>query len=87
MVPQKTRGAWEPEEDLILINCVRREGKKWAFIAKNLQDRRTEHMVKNRYKSLVTRFKKELKNKRFRSEKDLLNALYAQMQVKKIVQT
>lgn len=78
--PVKTHGAWELQEDLILISCVKKQGKKWAFIAKNLQDRRTEHMVKNRYKSLVTKFRKESTNKKFKYDKDLLSALCAQLQ-------
>ena len=59
----------------MLVNCVLKEGKKWAYIAKTLEYKRTEHMVKNRYKSLQTKFKKLFKASRFRSERDLLIAI------------
>ena len=29
------------------------KGKKWSAIAKQLNNTRTEHMVKNRYKSII----------------------------------
>jgi hypothetical protein len=42
-------------EDFILVNFAVNEGKKWAAIARALGGRRTEHMVKNRYKSLLSK--------------------------------
>ena len=33
-------------------------GKRWALIGKHLDNKRTEHMVKNRFNSLICRFKK-----------------------------
>ena len=74
------RGAWTAEEDIILISGVRKEGKKWAYIAKCLQDTRTEHTVKNRYKSILTRFRKELKERRLTCERDLLSVIYERLQ-------
>ena len=74
------RGAWTTEEDIILISGVRKEGKKWAYIAKCLQDTRTEHTVKNRYKSILTRFRKELKERRLTCERDLLSVIYERLQ-------
>jgi hypothetical protein len=40
------------------------QGKKWSSIAKELKNTRTEHMVKNRYKSLLSRQNK--KSKRYK---------------------
>lgn len=51
------------------------EGKKWALIAKQLDGRRTEHMVKNRFKSLMTRFSKNFKERRFVTELDVLDLI------------
>lgn len=45
-----------------------REGKKWASISKMFDGSRTEHMVKNRYKSII--HKNQSKTKKI-SEKKL----------------
>lgn len=63
----------------MLIGSVRKEGKKWAHIAKCLNDTRTEHTVKNRYKSILTRFRKELKERRLNNERDLLAAIFERL--------
>jgi len=34
------------------------EGKKWSLVSKKLGGSRTEHMVKNRFKTIVGRQKK-----------------------------
>lgn len=41
-----------------MFECVRKYGKKWSNIARELGTR-TEHAVKNRYKSLLKKFKKD----------------------------
>lgn len=45
-----------PEEDLILLHGVLKSGKKWSELAASLK--RTEHMVKNRFNSMVIKQKK-----------------------------
>lgn len=40
-------------EDLLLLQTVKNEGRKWSTITHLLGQRRTEHMVKNRYNSLA----------------------------------
>lgn len=40
-------------EDLLLLQTVKNEGRKWSTITHLLGQRRTEHMVKNRYNSLI----------------------------------
>lgn len=37
---------------------MRNKGKKWAEISKMLKNRRNEHSIKNRYKSLITKEEK-----------------------------
>ena len=32
-------------------------GAKWSLISRELEGKRTEHMIKNRYNSLVKRYK------------------------------
>lgn len=51
--PLKLKSKWTPSEDFCLMNLVLKEGKKWAMIAKIMGNIRTEHMVKNRYNSLL----------------------------------
>ena len=48
---------WTPEEDNILISHVHQYGKKWAKISRALNEARNEHTVKNRYNSLMNRYK------------------------------
>lgn len=49
---------WSEEEDKMLIGNVIKEGKKWSQIMRCFGNQRTEHMIKNRFISLVLRFKK-----------------------------
>jgi hypothetical protein len=51
------RGGWELEEDEELICLVIRYGAKWSLISRELQGTRTEHMIKNRYNSIVKRYR------------------------------
>lgn len=51
--PAKRHSEWTPSEDLILLNTVRTTGRKWSQAVRHLSHTRTEHMVKNRYKSLL----------------------------------
>lgn len=49
---------WTQQEDQILIRHVVCCGKKWSKIMKVLGNHRTEHMIKNRFISLVLKHKK-----------------------------
>ena len=52
----KVKGNWSLEEDFAIIECVvEMFGKKWSKMKGNLGNRRTEHMIKNRYNSLITK--------------------------------
>ncbi len=58
----KIKGNWTLEEDLTIVEAVlERYGKKWSKMKGELNFRRTEHMIKNRFNSLMT------KNKKFRN--------------------
>lgn len=53
------RKEWRLEEDRMMMELVKKEGKKWAFISNKLSHAKNEHMIKNRFYSLL---KKEQKN-------------------------
>lgn len=57
----KKRGNWTPNEDLEIFKFVAEYGKRWSKLVPVLQQTRTEHMIKNRYNSLVN--KQKLKRK------------------------
>ncbi|KAM3137336.1 hypothetical protein pb186bvf_010516 [Paramecium bursaria] len=50
--PNLKKVQWLLKEDLIILNHVVQNGKKWSFISQQLEGR-TENQVKNRYKSLM----------------------------------
>lgn len=47
------KGKWEISQDIILFTEVLENGKKWSKIALNLNGKKSEHMVKNRFKSII----------------------------------
>lgn len=63
-----------------MIAYVKEYGKKWAAISKKLDNKRNEHSIKNRYKSLLTRESK-LVMKPF-NEEELVNSIYERFQHK-----
>lgn len=74
--PSKIRTEWTAAEDLILLNCIKRKGKKWSVAVKELEHTRTEHMVKNRYKSLISNEGKKYQGKKeFEIENILIKKL------------
>jgi hypothetical protein len=56
--PNIEKGEWSLEEDSTLLEYVLEIGKKWSAISKCMKNR-TEHSVKNRFKSLIKRYKKD----------------------------
>ena len=52
------RGSWTAEEDIKLLETHNQLGKRWAEIAKILKNR-TENAVKNRWNSLIKKYKSE----------------------------
>lgn len=49
-----------------MIKFILSEGKRWSVIAKKIGDTRTEHMVKNRFQTILRReFKAKKKPVRF----------------------
>ena len=41
-----------------MLSQVKELGKKWSAISKMFSGRRTQHMIKNRYNSLLKKWKK-----------------------------
>ena len=62
------KGKWTPEEDILLIEQVLEKGNSWSSKVRLFNGTRTEHMIKNRYKSLLH---KERKTHRKSSPKKL----------------
>lgn len=67
--PTKTRSKWTSLEDYELIKAIKQHGKKWAKVAKILGSNRTEHMIKNRYKSLINY---EIKRRDYEGKEEFL---------------
>jgi len=58
------------------MRMVHNEKARWADISRSLDGKRTEHMVKNRYYSLIKKWKKELRSRSDRQvEKKLIEML------------
>ena len=54
---KKKHGNWNPQEDILIFNFVIENGKKWSKLVPVLEGTRTEHMIKNRYNSLITKLR------------------------------
>lgn len=62
----------------MLLETVRSEGRKWSVITGLLKGRRTEHMVKNRFNSLINNIRRY--NQAEPSEDTIIDDLIAKMQ-------
>lgn len=60
---KKKRGLWTPQEDLKIFKFVMDFGKRWCKLVSVLKDTRTEHMIKNRYNSLINKQRKSRKER------------------------
>jgi hypothetical protein len=58
--PIVNRDKWTLEEDFLLFNSVMKFGSKWAMISKLFNSSRTEHMIKNRYHSLMKKYQAKI---------------------------
>jgi hypothetical protein len=47
------KGGWTIDEDLTILNFVSKNGRHWSQLIEHLGRTRTEHMVKNRYSTLL----------------------------------
>jgi hypothetical protein len=61
--PNLRKDPWTPEEDLALLTHLDALGLRWAKIAKEIPGR-SEHVVKNRYKSLTKSAKRRFRGRR-----------------------
>jgi len=57
-----------------------RNGRKWAQLCKDVLPHRTEHMIKNRFKSLVFRGRERLSDKTL-NEKKVIRKLLSKVKV------
>jgi hypothetical protein len=55
----KLSGEWEEWEDRLIIEHVLNQGRKWSNIGKLLNNQRTEHMIKNRFNSMLIKHQKK----------------------------
>lgn len=55
-------GEWTIQEDLIILESALDYGHKWARVVDLLDGKRTEHMIKNRFHSLLTFSTKIIEN-------------------------
>jgi hypothetical protein len=60
---KKKRGLWTSQEDLKIFKFVMEYGKRWCKLVPVLKDTRTEHMIKNRYNSLLNKQRKSKKER------------------------
>jgi hypothetical protein len=51
---------WTDEEDLALMRGIREQGRHWAKIMPMLNGTKSEHMIKNRYNSILKKKTNEL---------------------------
>lgn len=65
--PNVRHDKWTLAEDILLFQLVSRNGTKWAQISKDMDGVRTEHMVKNRFNSLIRKY--SLKYQRYSVKK------------------
>lgn len=71
----KRHGNWTANEDFVIFKYVCENGKRWSKIVPLLHETRTEHMIKNRYNSLVSKNKSNKKQK----EEEIANKIYRQL--------
>lgn len=82
--PTKNRGAWADHEDTNLLNLYLELGRKWSEIAKRLCDR-TENSVKNRWNSLLKKYKSELDIEPFPKGASLDDAIAWERKIAKLI--
>jgi hypothetical protein len=53
--PRKSKETWSLEECRVLFEVVREQGKKWAYLVRVMEGKRSEHSIKNKYNSMMAR--------------------------------
>ncbi|CAD8095910.1 unnamed protein product [Paramecium sonneborni] len=55
--PKISKQPWTDDEDILLLNHVKDQGRRWAEISKIMDGKRSENNLKNRFNSLIKREK------------------------------
>ncbi|CAD8096348.1 unnamed protein product [Paramecium sonneborni] len=55
--PKISKQPWTDDEDILLLNLVKDQGRRWAEISKIMDGKRSENNLKNRFNSLIKREK------------------------------
>jgi hypothetical protein len=55
--PRVSKEEWTTREDLDILLRIRESGCRWAFLSKQMNGIRTEHMIKNRVNSIMRRMR------------------------------
>ena len=58
--PVEKAEEWKEEEDVELMENVKKVGNKWSTIAKMMGNKRSEHSIKNRFRLLSKKNKKNM---------------------------
>ena len=76
---RKIHGKWTDREDALIFQYVLERGKKWSKIVPLLNGTRTEHMIKNRYNSLLAK----ARQKRKQTEREIVEKIALKKLIKK----
>lgn len=71
----KKHGEWTHREDLAIFEYALSKGKRWSKMVDLLDGTRTEHMIKNRYNSLVAKWRGAKKQKEEEVARKILSML------------
>lgn len=76
---KKKHGNWTLEEDLSIFKFVAEFGKRWCKLVPILNEVRTEHMIKNRFNSLISKIKYHKKEREEQMVLKIVNQLKKQI--------
>lgn len=79
----KKRGAWTPAEDHLIFTFIQQQGKHWSRIVPLLNHTRTQHMIKNRYNSILSKISKDQKTNQNEAIRVVLTKLEKQISKEK----
>ena len=72
---------WTKEEDYKLLILAQQENKSWAKISRKFNQKRTDHMIKNRYNALIKLSKRyNIRMNDKQAEKKMIKFLASKLQ-------